>query len=114
MAQFAPTYMTVYDKDQGQVIVLTDLTIDEDETTEGGSPGSVIGAIGSSSTGGVLSLPYETGRNFGLDGLNLVVGPNGGNLDPGTYPVIVVENNPYAANSPKATTITITITAAGG
>lgn len=111
MADFAPTYMDVYDKDQSEVVVLVALTLSAATIVEGAAVAAVIGEVQSESVGGTLSVPYAEGV-FAISGGNLVVGPNGGTLAVGDHPVIIVETNPYASNSPLATALTVTVTAA--
>lgn len=109
MADFAPTYMDLYDQDQADVAVLEDLTLDVSEIEVGDvAVGAVIGAIEGADANGVLSLPYDNGT-FGIDSGNLVIGPNGGELAEGTYTVVILENATYASNTPHATTLTVTV-----
>jgi len=105
MAQFAPTYMTVYDTDQSEIAVLAALTLSAAVVDDAAAAGTVIGAINGKSTGGALSLPYEKGR-FAISGSNLVVGPDGP-IAAGTYPVTILETNQYASTQTKATTINV-------
>lgn len=106
MAQFAPTYMTVYDTD-GPDVPLVDLTVTPATVDSGAAAAAVIGAIGNKQAGSTIAIIDGNGM-FAITGSNLVVGAVV--LVDGVYPVKIRETTQFAPNSPRTTTVNITVT----
>jgi hypothetical protein len=109
MAQFAPTYMGVYDSDTTGTLV--DLTLSASSIATAAAVlnatvGNVVGRQDARNT-----LTVLTGSDkFRIDGLALKVNVTGP-IAAGSYPISIREEGQYAGNSPRVTNLTITVTA---
>lgn len=115
MAKFAPIYMTSYDGpeyDALEALQLSAATYVE-ESPEDTAIGTISGMADADDS--TLSLVLETGlpdeRGYvALDDDDLVVGPNGGSVEAGTFDIYVRETNPWTEAQFRDTKFTITVT----
>jgi hypothetical protein len=95
---------------------LAALTLSSSSISESSTAGTVIGTIQNKTTGSTLSLSDDAGGRFAINGSNqLVRGSTALNYATATsHTITITETLSGATNSPRDTTLTITVTQASG
>lgn len=90
---------------------LSTLTAPSPTVAENSAPNTVVTAISGKTVGSTLSLIDSAGGRFALSGSNVIVGSNSPNFENATsHTIIVRETLDGATNSPRDTSITISVT----
>lgn len=108
MGDYAPTYMTTYDTD-GPDVPLVDLELSGTTFVDNDTAGTVIGTLTNQKASSTLEVILNRGK-VEIVGDDLVVGSVASAA--GDFDVQIREVSQYATNSPRVTTLTITVTAA--
>jgi hypothetical protein len=87
-------------------VQLAALTLDTDEIDDDASPEDPVGELQGAIEDSSLELTDDAGGLFALDGLNIVVADT---LAADTYAIEVTETNEEIENSPRVSTIEITV-----
>lgn len=105
MAKYAPNYMSVYD---GPDYALSALTLSANTMAANAAENTVVGNIvGAQTEDSVLTLANDDGGRFKLVGLSVRAGATASGA--GTRTIVVRETNPYGSNSPRDTSLNITV-----
>lgn len=111
MADYVPVYMTTYDED-GPQVNLVDLTLTAATFVDNDPEDTAIGTVEDMADDrSVLSLVDDAGGKVKLVDNELLVG--GTAAEAGDFEITIREDSQYAMGSPRLTTFTITVTAAG-